>query len=165
MLSLHRKLNNNNTNMIDNSILENVEKKLKEESITTIPSPLPKRSYLVSIATESVRFGEGYWIPVTFEDDMGNTYRTSLKKLLNAEGLVFSSRILKKRISALYRIAESGSKEERFFYLEDVIKFEVKKRGIVSGKGLDGKYYYNEGTVGYIQMKRYKFREKKIQCL
>ena len=152
--------------MIDNSIFENVEKKLKEESITTIPSPLPQRSYLVSIATESVRFREGSWIPVTFEDDMGNTYRTSLKKLLNAEGLVFSSRSLKKRISALFRIAESGSKEERFFYLEDVIKFEVKKRGLVSEKGLcDGKYHYYEGTVGYIQMKRYKFREKKIQCL
>jgi len=151
--------------MIDSTILENAVKQLKEESVTFIPSPLPKRSYLVSIATESEKFWEGgYWIPVIFEDEMGNYYRTSLKKILLAEGLKFSSRNTKERISALYRIAKSGSKEERFFYLEDIVEFEIPKKGIVSDKGLDGEYHYIEGTVGYIRLKRYRFKEKKIQC-
>ncbi|UKK52732.1 hypothetical protein [Prevotella sp. E2-28] len=150
--------------MIDNYKIDDVAKLLEEERVTFSPQPLPTRSYLVSIATESVRFREGSWIPVTFEDDMGNTYRTSLKKILNAEGLVFSKRSNKARVSALFRIAESGSKEERFFYLEDIVPFEIKKRGIVAVEGLDGKQHYCEGIVGYIQMKRYKFREKIIDC-
>lgn len=126
--------------MIDNAKLTEILNNIKiSESDEAFQGAMPKGDcVLVSVATEPKSFDGNNWYPVTFKTAQGN-YDLSLKGLLQAEGLNYSSRNLSDRIKIWYSLDEtgktaagrkfkySGKKEREITYRKEVTIDGVKK--------------------------------------
>lgn len=112
---------------------------------------------LVAVATEPQDFNGNKWYPVTFKTAQGN-YDLSLKGLLQAEGLQYSTRNLKERVKAWYELNETnanaasrkftygGKKEREITYRRDIVINNVQKHA--GDKGMMSYHTFATKMVG-----------------
>ena len=95
--------------MIDDEKLKKVAENLEiSDDDTAFVGAMPNGACtLVSIATEPRVMGTSNWYPVTFKAADGE-HEVSLKGMLQAEGLEYSTRNLRERIKIWYSLLDKG---------------------------------------------------------
>lgn len=132
--------------MIDNSKLSEIVANMKVAGQQAFVGTMPKGEVtLVNIATEPRMMNGTPWYPVTFKAADGE-HEVSLKGLLQAEGLQYSTRDLEKRTSIWFGLLDKGAntaarkfnytgkKEREITYRKDFTDFD----GVVHPKGSKG---------------------------
>lgn len=134
--------------MIDDSKLNEVVANMQiSDDATAFAGAMPNgECVLVGIETEPRSMENGsQWYPVTFKSADGN-HEVSLKGLLQAEGLDYSTRNLKERVKIWYGLLDKGAttaarkfkytgkKEREITYRKDFTDFD----GVTHPKGTKG---------------------------
>lgn len=133
--------------MIDNSKLNEIVANMKVAGQQAFVGSMPTGEVtLVNIATEPRTMENGTnWYPVTFKASDGE-HEVSLKGLLQAEGLQYSTRDLEKRTAIWFSLLDKGAntaarkfnytgkKEKEITYRKDFTDFD----GVLHPKGTKG---------------------------
>lgn len=146
--------------MIDDTKLNEIVKNMDVDGKSAFVGSMPVGEVkLVSIATEPKTMDNGTnWYPVTFAASDGE-HEVSLKGLLQAEGLKYSTRDLKERTKIWYELLDkgpataarkfdyNGKKEREIRYRKDFTDFD----GVLHPKGTTGTmkvHSFNSKLVG-----------------
>ena len=148
--------------MIDDSKLNEIVQNMEVDGKSAFVGAMPAGEIkLVSIATEPRVMDNAdhtQWYPVTFAASDGE-HEVSLKGLLQAEGLQYSTRDLKERTKIWYALLDkgentqarkfgyTGKKEKEITYRKDFTDFD----GVTHAKGTKGTmkvHSFNSKLVG-----------------
>ena len=122
--------------MIDDSKLQEIVENMKVDGQSAFAGAMPQGEVtLVGIATEPKTMNGTPWYPVTFRAADGE-HEVSLKGMLQAEGLQYSTRDLTERTKIWYSLLDkgitanarkfnyTGKKERKITYRKDFTDFD-----------------------------------------